>query len=73
MSIHPSINRPEVHTSDSIFTDAVAIVDRSSVAAMIEEWRAEGVAAPRGPFRGALPYMVQSVLVALACLLLRPV
>lgn len=71
MSIHPSINHPEVHTSDSIFTQAVAIINRSGAAAIIEEWRAEGVAAPRGPFRGALPYTVESVLVALACVLLR--
>lgn len=71
MSIHPSINHPEVHSSDSIFTQAVVVVDRSGVAAMIEQWRAEGVAAPRGPFRGELPYTVEGVLVALACVLLR--
>ena len=27
MTIHPSINRPEVHTSDSIFSQAVAWTD----------------------------------------------
>ncbi|ACY19400.1 hypothetical protein Gbro_0042 [Gordonia bronchialis DSM 43247] len=71
MSIHPSINHSEVHTSDRIFTQAVVVVNRSGAAAMIEAWRAESVAAPRGPFRGALSYTVESVLVALACVLLR--
>lgn len=71
MSVHPSINHPEVHTSDAVFAQAVAIVNRSRVVPMIEEWRAERVAAPRGPCRAALPYTVEAVLVAIACVLLR--
>lgn len=71
MSVHPSINHPEVHTGDRIFLLAVGIVERSGVTAMIEQWRLERIGAPRGAFRGALPYTVTSLLVALACVLLR--
>lgn len=71
MSVHPSINHPEVHTGERIFLLAVGIVERSGVAGMIEQWRLERIAAPRGTFRGALPYTITSLLVALACVLLR--
>ncbi|MGV9482082.1 hypothetical protein [Gordonia aichiensis] len=71
MTIHPSIQHPEVHTSDYIYERALGIVDNAHVAEMIDEWHRESVAAPRGAFRGELPYTVNGLLVAIACVLLR--
>ncbi|MGW0039315.1 hypothetical protein [Gordonia sp. NPDC003376] len=71
MSVHPSVNHPEVYTAERAFAQALTLITRSGVVPLIEEWRVQQVAAPRGAFKGALPYTLPGALVALACVLLR--
>ncbi|WP_341258412.1 hypothetical protein [Gordonia malaquae] len=56
-------------SSDALFDRALVLVERSHAAPLIDQWRQENsTATPRST---SLPYTVQSVLVALVCVMLR--